>query len=461
MKPPGTLKDVQKLAGSLAALRRFISKLAERCLPFFDLLKGATNKKEVNWNPECQSAFEEIKKYLSQPPIITKAQPGESLFLYLSAGAQIVVKQTNGEYIEKVPVLAKYQALVQSYIALIPRTQVLQICREENSEADTLSTLVQNSLDLDCSVYFEELQRPSIESEEVMEIENNLTWMTSFIDYLEKGELPEDKGKAQRLKAKAAKFFLEGGTLYRMTFSSPILKCIDPGEAEYCLMEVHKGIYGDHMSEKALALKIIRQGYYWPTIHKDANDFVKKCKQCQIFSNVSRVSPVLPSSVLSPIPFAVWGIDIMGPFPRAKGDLRYLLVLIDNMTKWVEAKAMRTINQHDYIKFMDNILMRFGIPRVLVSDNGPQFVGSEFESYLQERGIKYLKSSVAYPQGNRQVEVTNRILIRGVEKRLRESKTKWPEELPHILWAYSTSPPDKHRRNTLQAGLWNKSNATN
>lgn len=90
----------------------------------------------------------------------------------------------------------------------------------------------------------------------------------------------------------------------------------------------------------------------------------------------------------------------MGPFLRAKVDLLYLLVTIDYMTKWVEAKAMRTITQNDYIKFMDNILIRFGLPRVLVSDNSPQFAGSEFKNYLKERGIKHKRSSVAYPQGN-------------------------------------------------------------
>ncbi|MDV3191309.1 MAG: hypothetical protein Q8832_02640, partial [Candidatus Phytoplasma australasiaticum] len=89
---------------------------------------------------------------------------------------------------------------------------------------------------------------------------------------------------------------------------------------------------------------------------------------------------------------------------------------------------------------MDNILMRFGIPRELVSDNGSLFIGSGFEFYLQERGIKHRKSSVAYPQGNGQVELTNRILLRGIGKRLRESKSKWPEELPNILWAYKISP---------------------
>ena len=94
------------------------------------------------------------------------------------------------------------------------------------------------------------------------------------------------------------------------------------------------------MSAKALAHKIIKQGYYWLTIHQAAVSFVKKCKNCQLFSNVSRMRQVLPSSVLTPISFTVWGIDIMGPFPRTKGNLKYLLVSIDYMTKWIEAKAM-------------------------------------------------------------------------------------------------------------------------
>ncbi|XP_074357139.1 uncharacterized protein LOC141696896 [Apium graveolens] len=183
-------------------------------------------------------------------------------YLKLYNDSQIVVKQTNGDYIAKDPILEKYQALVQSYLASIPKYQVPQICREENEEADILSKLVRNSSDLDCSVYFEELHKPSIDSGEVLEIENNQNWMTHFINYLEKYEIPEDKGKAQRLKTKAAKFFIEEGLLYRRTLTSPILQRIGPEEAKYYLMEVHEGICGDHMSANALAHKIIRQGYY-------------------------------------------------------------------------------------------------------------------------------------------------------------------------------------------------------
>ncbi|XP_074361566.1 uncharacterized protein LOC141701850 [Apium graveolens] len=74
------------------------------------------------------------------------------------------------------------------------------------------------------------------------------------------------------------------------------------------------------------------------------------------------------------------------------------------MTKWAEAKAMRTINQQDYIKFMDSIVMRFGIPIILVADNGPQFIGSDFEAYLKELGIKHKRASIVHPQGNGQFE---------------------------------------------------------
>ncbi|XP_074347689.1 uncharacterized protein LOC141686563 [Apium graveolens] len=129
--------------------------------------------------------------------------------------------------------------------------------------------------------------------------------MIPYIAYLRDGTLPEDQNKARYLKHKAARFFLEEGQIYRRTFFAPTLKCVDPEEANYCLREVHEGICGDHLAAKALAYKIIRQGYYWPTTHFDSVAYVQKCPQCQKFSNVPKQSPSLPASVLSPILFAV------------------------------------------------------------------------------------------------------------------------------------------------------------
>ncbi|XP_074328306.1 uncharacterized protein LOC141666212 [Apium graveolens] len=221
--------------------------------------------------------------------------------------------------------MQQYQAMVRNILEATPDITILQINREENSRADELSKLAQNTSDLASSVYFEELKAPSTERSEILCIGSAENWMTLYIAYLRDGTLPEDQRKARYLKYKATRFFLEDGQLYMRTFSAPTLKCVDPDEADYCLREVHEGICGDHLAAKALAYKVIRQGYYWPTVHADFIAYVKKCPQCQKFSKVPRQSPSPPTSVLSPIAFAVWGIDIMGPFPRAKGDLRYVL----------------------------------------------------------------------------------------------------------------------------------------
>ncbi|XP_074377472.1 uncharacterized protein LOC141718993 [Apium graveolens] len=285
--------------------------------------------------------------------------------------SQIVVRQMSSEYIAKDEKLARYQTLVRGLLKSIPNTTILQINKEENRQADELSKLVQNSSDLSSSVYFEELQTPSTEKTEILCIDNPDNWMTPFIAYLRDITLPKDQNKAKYLKHKDSRFFLENDQLYRRTFSVPTLKCVDTEEADYCLWEVHEGICRYHLAAKALAYKIIIQGYYWPTIHSDSVAYVKKCHQCQKFRNVPKQNPSLPASVLSPISFAVWGIDIIGPFPRVKGDFRYVFMAIDYMTKWAEVKAMRIINQQDCIKFMNSIIMRFGIPVVLVLDNGP------------------------------------------------------------------------------------------
>ncbi|XP_074347023.1 uncharacterized protein LOC141685843 [Apium graveolens] len=202
--------------------------------------------------------------------------------------SQIVVRKTNGEYVAKDPKLARYQEMVRAILETIPDSTILQINREENAKADELSKLVQNTSDLSSSVYFEELGAPSTDRHEVLCVSSLENWMTPYIAYLKDGTLPEDQNKARYLKYKAARFFLEDNQLYRRTFSAPTLKCVDLEEANYCLREVHEGIRGDHLAAKALAYKVIRQGYYWPTIHADSVAYVKKYSKCQKFSNAPK-----------------------------------------------------------------------------------------------------------------------------------------------------------------------------
>ncbi|XP_074336785.1 uncharacterized protein LOC141673957 [Apium graveolens] len=237
-------------------------------------------------------AFKVINNQAEYEALLSGLRLAKSLrvrCLIIYSDSQIVVRQTSDEYIAKDPKLARYQEMVRAILETIPNPTILQINREENTKADELSKLVHNTSDLSSSVYFEELGAPSTDRPEVLCIRSPHNWMTPYIAYFKDGTLPEDQNKARYLKYKAARFFLEDNQLYRRTFSAPTLKCVDPDEADYCLREVHEGICGDHLAAKALAYKVIRQGYYCPTIHTDSVPYVKKCSKCQKFSNVPKL----------------------------------------------------------------------------------------------------------------------------------------------------------------------------
>ena len=122
-------------------------------------------------------------------------------------------------------------------------------------------------------------------------------------------------------------------------------------------------------------------------------------------------------------PFAQWGLDIMGPFPTALRQLKFLVVDIDYFTKWVEAEPLATITEKSIHTFVwRNIICTYRIPRVLVSDNGNQFDNSAFRDFCSELGIKNHYSSPAHPQANRQVEVTNQTLLKIIKTRLEGAK---------------------------------------
>ena len=186
--------------------------------------------------------------------------------------------------------------------------------------------------------------------------------------------------------------------------------------------------------------KLIRAGYYWSTMLKDAQAYVKTCDKCQRFSNLI----IQPSEKLTPMtapwPFAQWGIDIIGPFPMTLRPLKFLVVGINYFTKWVEAEPLATITEKSIHSFVwRNIICKYGIPRVLVSDNGKQFDNSAFKDFCSELGIKNHYSSSAHPQANGKFEVTNQTLLKIIKTRLKGAKGIWPDELPSVLWAYRTT----------------------
>ncbi|RDX66362.1 Tf2-8, partial [Mucuna pruriens] len=258
--------------------------------------------------------------------------------------------------------------------------------------------------------------------------------MTPILSYLQKGTTPEDPEKALRIAKEATKYTVLGQQLYRRGFSFPLLRCLEEEDSSYVLKEVHERACGTHIGGRALASKIARVGYYWPTLKKDCMDYVEKCDKCQRFAEGHKASQENLHHVMSPWPFFKWGPDILGPFPPASGQVKFLIVAIHYFTKWVEAEPVATITAERVKRFYwKKIICRFGIPVEIVSDNGT----AEFCEGLK---INQVFTSVEHPQSYGQAEAANKVILQGLRKGLEEAKGRWAEELPQVLWSYHTTP---------------------
>ncbi|GKB15266.1 reverse transcriptase domain-containing protein [Tanacetum coccineum] len=210
--------------------------------------------------------------------------------------------------------------------------------------------------------------------------------------------------------------------------------------ADYVLREIHAGSCSMHSGPRSVVARALRSGYYWPTMHRDARDMIKKCNDCQVHRPIPRQPQQELTPITSPWPFHKWGIDIAGPFPVAAGGLKFLIVAIDYFTKWIEARAVATITGNQVKRFVwDNIVCRFGLPGEIVSDNGKQFCDNPFKDWCARLSITQRFASVKHPQTNGLVERANRSLGEGIKARLDRHKGRWVEELSHVLWAHRTT----------------------
>ncbi|XP_043710452.1 uncharacterized protein LOC122659403 [Telopea speciosissima] len=295
--------------------------------------------------------------------------------LTVRADSQLIVNQVNGDYEAKDNRMAAYLKEAKKLVGSFGTFQICRVPRSENEKADTLSRLSKEELaQLYVSVYIEQLDAPAHLVREVAQAEIEPSWMDPIIAYLRDDVLPKHKVKAHKVHDRAARYTLIENELYKRSVLGPLLKCLTPTHALNALVEVHQVICGSHMGGRHLAYKILRAGLYWPNMQKEAIQYVRRCEPCQKFADVPQQPATELTSILSPIPFAMCGMDILGNFTPASGGRKYLVVAVDYFTKWVEAEPLAKITRQQMEKFFrDRIIYRFGLPKIMVTNNGKQF----------------------------------------------------------------------------------------
>ncbi|VFQ95569.1 unnamed protein product [Cuscuta campestris] len=265
-------------------------------------------------------------------------------------------------------------------------------------------------------------------------------WLDRLAKYIEDGEAPEDPQKARLLRMRAPTYKVQDGVLYKRSYNGVLLRCLRAAETKALMEEIHEGVCGAHQGPYSISRRAIIQGYFWPTMRKDCEEYVRKCPTCQHFQNIPGRPATNYTPISSVIPFSRWGIDLVGALPKGAGQARWIVVAIDYFTKWVEAEPLAGITGRQRIDFVGtNILCRFGVPKQIISDNGTQFEEAEFQDFLKTWGIQH--TSVAYPQANGQVENVNRTIIDGIKKKLLSEGTKWVGD--YVLRKREKSQPTK------------------
>ncbi|GJZ60711.1 reverse transcriptase domain-containing protein, partial [Tanacetum coccineum] len=221
------------------------------------------------------------------------------------------------------------------------------------------------------------------------------------------------KGMSTQQKRKFFKdvkhYFWDDPYLFRHICADQIIcRCVFGQEALEILKACHEGPTGGHHSANITAQKVF-----------NADEMSQNAIQvCEIFD--------------------VWGIDFMGPFLSSRGN-KYILVAVDYLYKWVEAKALPTNDARVVVKFLKSLFSRFGAPRAIISYRGTYFCNDKFARVMSKYGVTHRLSTPYHPQTSGQVEVTNRGLKRILERTVRENHASWADKLDDALWAFRTA----------------------
>jgi ribonuclease HI len=210
--------------------------------------------------------------------------------------SKVVAGQVKKEYSAKDPALMQYLTAVRSLEKQFKGFTLQHVDRARNEEADALAKAAARGETLPSDVFYHVIGPPAVRNPEGLQVTNDADghrivnlimtqdWRAPITLFLQGYYHPSDVNEAMRLKHQSRDFILVGDQLYKKGISQPMLKCVTETEGIQILREVHSGTCGSHSGPRALAAKVIRQGFYWLTIICVANQVTRSCEACQKFS---------------------------------------------------------------------------------------------------------------------------------------------------------------------------------
>nr|GEX32267.1 reverse transcriptase domain-containing protein [Tanacetum cinerariifolium] len=399
---PITIKGIRSFLGHAGFYRRFIKDFSKIARPMTHLLKKDTL---FFFSKECVESFQTLKRKLTEAPILI-APDWDFPFEIMCDASDFAIGVVLGQRQEK-------------------HFRPIHYASKTMTKAELNYTTTEKEM-LAVVYAFEKLWSYLIVNKSIVEF------------HCQGNVVPTEKQILQECEALLLGRPLFVQNLCGSSHPKIIRRCVAGKEAIDILNACHSGPTRGHYGASYTAKKVFDSGFYWPSIYKDAFELVKRYDLCQRQGKVSQKDEMPQNFIQICEIFDVWGIDFMGPFPSSKGN-KYILVDVDYLSKWVEAKALPTNDARVVVRFLKSLFSRFGTPKAIISDRGTHFCNDQFSRVMEKYRVTHRLSTAYHPQTSGQVEVTNRGLKRILERTVVENRASWSDKLEDALWAFRTA----------------------
>ncbi|XP_019176184.1 PREDICTED: uncharacterized protein LOC109171588 [Ipomoea nil] len=315
--------------------------------------------------------------------------------LKIRCDSRLVVGQVTGEFEASDERMRRYRDVVLQLLGQLINYEVLQVPRDQNTDADMLSKLAQEAPEhISKIARIEDFKRSSLDAYPVLPVQiRPPCWLDHLKEYKKTGTLPPDEVDARLVKRRAPTYVVMGDTLYKRSYNGALLRCLYPDEARSVMEEIHEWTCSAH------------QGYFWPKNGQGVGS--------------------------GPSGSSAHGVG-KKEVPHSSSGLLH------------QVGRGGTAGNHNKCPLQALCVRKYFVPfwglDATHHRQRTPIQGQEFEGFCAEWHITHSRVAVCYPQANGQVENANRTIVGGLKKKLESAGGAWVEELDAILWAYRTTP---------------------
>ncbi|KAG7305634.1 hypothetical protein JYU34_009728 [Plutella xylostella] len=470
---PSNFTELKRFIGLASWYRRFVENFAIIAAPLHELTKGGKKGGLIQWNKEAEESFLKLKTALTTTPVLSCPDFNKEFSIQCDASNKgigaVLIQVVHG---------------IEKPVAYTSRKLTDRECKFSASERELLSV-----------VHAVEQFRPYVEGSHFKVISDHsaLQWLyktkdphgrlarwamrlqqfdyeiihrkgkdnvvpdalsrAMLVDEINVIEIkPEDKDEWYRSKEESLKHKQEEDWLVRDNLLWKYLKLkqfpdendswklVIPEKLRHnVLLECHNDPLSGHFGVKKTVNRV-RQRYYWPSLIKDAKEHVRKCETCAKHKH-SQLAPSGHMGIHKDVtePFQIISMDLMGPFPRSRNGNTMLLVISCWFSKFALLFPLRNGKASNITKIVEEqVFLIFGVPKVIICDNGKQFVAEQFQDLSRNYGAEIMYTPYYHPQAN-PTERVNKVIGSAIASYVQDNHKDWDKYISHIGHAIRTA----------------------